>query len=1050
MTCSTAIRAVFLATVMGLCASISAFADQTAGKGAAQPMPLETAASVEAPADVQADTKTDDLPPSDAPIATSQPTSTRKLSALTDAPEAAVSIEHIDIIVENKDFSVRSRRTDTGGVLFEAEPIFTHLKGKALIEGTVLSYRRYQDGVLLAIDMASGEASINGQVRGFLPGWKARDAADTWLGPNAIAFLTGTEPKEDALGRWTFTLSDQLRPKFDLDLWIEGEQVTNPEIEPRTIGPILLVPLLEVTTALGHTVERLDGNVVSVRRLQDSTTILLNLSTGLVAINNVPRGVTPNISFADAETLLLPFSAVETLTGTHIDLEPGTDRINITLDDRLGGGVLPGARVDEEVAETGFTPEALDFQLSDRGPTNLTFSSRYRSLNSQLRYDSVGGFDKLGELQPAFVGLNVQSLDGWVGSIGDTNTRLRELSGVGASRIRGVTWRNQNETSGNIIALAAGARANGSVQVSENASRPTFGGFVAGARLLKSDRSQDFGVSLSVAPGGKAGRLVVGGQKSIVPVRDTTRNGLESLFISADAGVFTAPQGTTGDIRGRIQARARVAQQFGIQGNFDYEGGRFRQSDQELAEAGAAGSPVADAASSFTGAVSTDWRAATKWGPISGVAAGVRVSHSRFGGQNGNASTSFAGSINGQIPSLELNLSSDVDYSISRPTGSEKTTSRNINFRALKRFDWGNLQATFTDTNSSTTGQTTRFISSLNIRPIRKNFGDGATVAAGPTASLVVADGATSARFGATVSADSGQKFGDKFSLRGQFSALQSVAPEDSGTQFFASFSSTYQLTRNIELQSTYVEAFNNGRNVGIAVRGHVPFNEPRKYTQPKDGLGVLTGSVYFDRNRDGVRQDDEPGINAVRVLVSGTRLGLQVDRDGRFTIQNIKEGLYSLVVDRRSLPLGLVVPDDVAARATVSEGRITDLEIPIIASGQVRGALFVDTNGNGETDPGETRVEGMYITLKSLSKEADDDETKTQISASFGQYSFENLTPGRYELSVNFKGIVYTQIVELNEDDLFQIAPFALPPDDGLGGTGIAPDFETETTGTA
>ena len=1049
MICSTAIRAVVLMTVMGL--SAPAFAQDAAeDPSAIAPLTVETAVDEDTP-----EGREDELgfqTGADAPITTSQ----RSLPAEvekdpdTDVPEAAMSIEHIDITVENKRLSVRSRRTDSGGVLIEASPVFTHLQGKVSIEGTVLFYTRYHDGAQLAIDMADGSAIIGGQVRGFLPGWKAQEEASTWLSPNAIAFLTGTEPKEDKLTGLTFTLADQLRPQFDLDLWIEGEQITNPSVEPRTIGPVLLVPLTVIAEALGHEVARPEPNVVSVRRLQDSTTILLNLSNGLVAVNNTPRGVTPDISFADPETLLLPFSAVETLTGTHIELVPGTDRIDVTLDDRLGGGVLPGERVVDEVSEAGFVPESLDFQLSDRGPANFTFSSRLRNFNTQLRYDSAGGLDDIRELQPAFVGLNVQSLDGWVGSIGDANTRLRELSGVGASRIRGLTWRKQVDDNGKLIALAAGTRSNGSVEITEDASRPTFGGFVAGARLLDREKSQDIGIGISLTEGADAGRVVVGGQKSIVSKQDASKAGLESVFISGDAGVFFAPQGTRVDARGRIQARGRITEQIGVQGSIDYQGGRFRQSDQELADLAEAGVAAPEASSSFQGAVSADWRARSAWGPIEGVAAGLRASHSRFSGDAGSSSSTFAGSTNAQIPDLGLSLSSDVSYSISNSSQDQRTTSRSVSLRAFKRFDWGNVQATYSDIDNSNTGRSKRLVSSLSLRPYRKNLGDGATFSAGPTASLVVAGGDTSARFGATVSANSGQKFGPKFNLQGQFSALQSIDPDEDDTQFFASLSSSYRITRNLQVEATYVETFDSNRDFSIALRGRVNFNEPRKYTRPKEGLGVLTGSVYFDRNRDGIRQENEPGVNSVRVLVSGTRLGLHVDRDGRFTIQNLQEGLYSLVIDRRSLPLGLVVPDDVAARATIAAGRITDLEIPIIASGQVRGALFLDGNGNSDIDPGEKRVEGMYITLTAKGETADVFESATQISASFGQYSFENVVPGEYELSVNFKGVVHTQTITLEEDDLFQIVPFALPGGEEGPPVSAPPEIETELSGEA
>jgi len=1051
MTCSTAIRAVFLATVMGLCAP--AFADDTAGTDGGKPVAVSTQTDqTHTQNDTDLGFQTGADADQDAPIGVTTGSQARPVSAIDDVPEEAMAIAHIDITVETKHFSVRSRRTATGGVLLEADPIFTHLKGKVSIEGTVLSYLRYQDGANLAIDMATGAASINGQVRGFLPGWKAREVADTWLGPNAIAFLTGTEPKEDSVGRWMFTLSDQLRPQFDLDLWIEGEQITNPALEPRTIGPVLLIPLEEVTTALGHTLERLDGNVVSVRRLQDSATILLNLSNGLVAVNNTPRGVTPNISFADPETLLLPSSAVETLTGTNIELEPGSDRIIITLDDRLGGGVLPGARVVDEVAQTGFTPEALDFQVSDRGPVNLTFSSRYRSLNTQLRYDSAGGIDNIRELQPAFVGLNVQSLSGWVGSIGDANTRLRELSGVGGGRVRGVTWRKQNQESGNIVALAAGAPTNGSTQITPDATRPDFGGFVAGARILKADRSQDIGVGLSITEGGQAGRFVIGGQKSFLngSVGEDKRL-LEGVFVSGDTGVFYSPDGVKVDVRGRVQARAKLASQIGLQANVNYEGGRFRQSDQELADAAEAGRPGPASAFNFNAAASADWRSAKAWGPLDGIAAGVRTTHTRTGGDTGTASTSVGGSVNGQIPAWSLSLSADASYSTSDAVNSGdlsedvRTNSRSFGARALKRFDWGQLTVNYSNVQSSGTDTTSRLVSSLNVRPIRRNFGNGGTIAASPSASVVVADGKASARFGATVSANSGQIFGPKLNLQGQISALQSVDPDNNDTQIFSTLAANYRLTRNIQLEASYVETFSDSRDFSIAVRGRVPFNEPRKYSQPKDGLGVLKGVVYFDRNRDGVRQKDEPGVSSVRVQVTGTRLGLSVDRDGRFTIQNIKKGLYGLTVDRRSLPLGLVVPDDVSARATIAEGRITDLEIPIIASGQIRGAVFVDSNANGKTDPGERRIEGTYVTLKSIGGDVEA-EPVSQIAASFGQYSFENLAPGQYELSVNFKGIVHTQMVELKEDNLFEVVPFGLPDEEGAGQAPI----QVETIGEA
>ena len=197
-----------------------------------------------------------------------------------------MSIEHIDVIVENETLSVRSRRTDTDGVLIEASPIFTHLQGKVTLEGTVLSNLRFQDGAVMSLDVSDGVVRANATELGALPDFEPLEAATTWISPNTIGILTGTIPEQDEVGDWTFTLDDRLRPRFDLDLWINGERTVTPLVEPRSIGPVLLVPLEVVTEALGHALER-EGNMVTVTRIQDGARLSLDLATGLVTVNDL-------------------------------------------------------------------------------------------------------------------------------------------------------------------------------------------------------------------------------------------------------------------------------------------------------------------------------------------------------------------------------------------------------------------------------------------------------------------------------------------------------------------------------------------------------------------------------------------------------------------------------------------------------------------------------------------------------------------------------------------------------------------------------------------
>ena len=1001
MICSTAIRAVILATAMGVLTP--AFAQDVADDSADVPLSV-TAPAVEIPEN----------------------------TALA-APDLAqsVAIEHVDILVENEPVSVRLQRTELDGVLIEASPIFAQLKGEASAEGTVLSYLRFQDGAELTLDVADGKVRANGLVLGALPDFQPREKADTWLSLNAISVLTGTQVSENTDGGWTFTLDDRLRPKFDLNLFVNGEQVDVSLVEPRTIGPVLLVPLEAVVDALGHELRRPDANTVEITRIQDSATLSLDLSTGLVSVNNIPRGVTPNIAYVDPATLLLPFTAVETLTGTHITLEPGSNRVIVELDDRLAGGALPGERVVDEAASTGLTPESLEFQISDRGPAIAQFNSRIRNYNSQLRYESAGGVTSPEELVPGWISLDVQSLDGWVGSVGDANTRFRELGGVDENRIRGLTFRRQNQENGRLLALAAGTTLSGAEQITDNASRPTFAGAAAGARLISGDGQREIGLSIAGGEAGVDDRAVLSAQAEFNwPERE---KGLKGAFVAGDLGVFNGPAGTGVDGRARAQARIDINRQFGFQGNLSYDGARFRQSRRTGDVPDFEGALSGTSGARFVGTVSTDWRSVKNWGPITRVATGLQANVSHTEGAGGETSVTVVGSASAQIAEAGFDIGVDIGHTEIDRAG-ENTSIDTINVRAFKRFNWGTLQATYSNSDSED-GNNQRFVSTLQVNPLRKALGRGATVTAGPSATAVWTPEQSSFRAGATVSANSGRAFGERFNLQGQISALQSVDPNTSGTSFLGNITGRFNITRLIQLEANYFDTFDGQRDVSVGLRGRVNFNGPRKHTRPRDGRGVLRGQVFFDRNRDGIRQDDEPGLPGIRVMVTGTRLALGADRDGNFTIQNMKPGLYGLAVDRRSLPLGLLVPEASASRATIAPERITDLDIPIIASGQIRGTVFVDENASGDVDPGEQRLEGSYLTLTPANEDEAADPVTT-LSASFGQYSFENLSPGTYELSTNHKGIVYSQTVELTEENLFSVTPFALP-----GSTGPPPD---------
>lgn len=373
---------------------------------------------------------------------------------LDQAPETAVSIEHVDMIIEGQLISVRSRVADGSGREYNLTDIAEALRSRTELQETLLGYHRAQDGVLMSLNMSDGKVRSNRVVLGKLPDFEPRESADPWVNLNAVTVMSGTHAKEDEQGRIELTLDDRLKPQFGLEIWVNGAPIDTFNNEARTIGPVLLVPLEPIAEALGHELT-ISGGTVTVRRQQDQAAIKLELATGLISVNTTPRGVTPDMELAERDTLLLPFGAVESLTGTHIKLVPGTNRVEISLDTRLDSTALPGANVAEEARSTPFTMESLTYEVSDRGPLRLEGRAHVSTYNLSGRIETAGGLQNLAAQQPAWASVDVTSLEGWAGTIGDYGSSFRELSGVGGNRIRGASWRKQRP-SGAIIAIAAG------------------------------------------------------------------------------------------------------------------------------------------------------------------------------------------------------------------------------------------------------------------------------------------------------------------------------------------------------------------------------------------------------------------------------------------------------------------------------------------------------------------------------------------------------------------------------------------------------------------
>ena len=993
--------------------------------------PAETIVSTTPPAAIKMSEETDDqqqddegdLPPSVETI--------EKYANVT----LSTKIEHsVNVTLDGQDLqSGLVHRSDKNGLYFDAIPIFEALDNTFVYNGEtgVFNFERSQDNAKLSIRMKDGLVAANGKPVGSLPHFGEISDDRILLTANALAFLTGTSAKYDKENRvFDFKLDPRLKIATGFDIFVEDVALQELNPEPRSVGSVLLLPLLPIAEELGHDVTIIDGGAsVRVKRAQDSAVFTLNLDTGLVSLRDRPFGIVEDATLIDRINLLLPTNAIEALTGTHVDVVTGTNRINIILDDELKGGAIPEARVSDVLDDTPFTPESINFLLSPDRVNRVNFTFHKGHFNGRVRYEVEDLPSSAAELEPSWLSLDFRHSSGIYGSVGDYSGDLREFSGVDIRRIRGVSVVKETDK-GNRWALAAGIPADGRRVISSDQTRTQFSGLVAGARFA-SKNGWEAGLAVHSDTVNEDHRAILSaisgslGRKGAKKVQWTARG---------DAGLFSGPTRERSiDARASVSARYKWSDHVSLDAGVDYQGVEFQRNtilDREALEAeeeqinelngdettDVVENPVED--NQIIGQDTLSQRIGINITPtlstdiISDPTLAIRYSRTdnglTAGRESGSVVDTKSVSLGTSFPKIGVSVgASAIDNKVKFNNGAESTGTRQYRVLASKSFDWVDLKAQYQKSQSSNREDIDQLVATASFNVDRKfkfSLPKDGGITVSPSVSAGQFNGENRVRGGLTANLDSGHIFGKKNQVNASFGVLQSLNNFSGGeTSKFLSVTAARQvnLGKNFSLGLNYRNDLNGNQRIGLELRGGYKFNEPRRYTKTHDGRGVLKGQAFLDKNYDGIRQPDEPGAGGVILRIKRSGLALRSDNQGYYTIQNIKEGLHSIAVDSRSLPLGFGLPDDKEFKATILDGHISTLNIPIIQRGQLRGFTFIDENEDGEYNKGESRVEGVQLSLVGPTEDFNSKAT----SSTFGQFAFDDLKPATYEIFVAKKG---------------------------------------------
>lgn len=137
---------------------------------------------------------------------------------------------------------------------------------------------------------------------------------------------------------------------------------------------------------------------------------------------------------------------------------------------------------------------------------------------------------------------------------------------------------------------------------------------------------------------------------------------------------------------------------------------------------------------------------------------------------------------------------------------------------------------------------------------------------------------------------------------------------------------------------------------------------------------GVIQGVVFFDANNNGIRDNDETGLNGVLVqlLVLAQNPREYTSNEGRFRFPGPSDAKNGVPVGIEEVlvtpPAGMrVTTGNARTRVTVFKDTATDLIVGVGKSldvGSVTGVVFQDSNANGTRDASEPGIAGAIVDL--------------------------------------------------------------------------------------
>lgn len=158
------------------------------------------------------------------------------------------------------------------------------------------------------------------------------------------------------------------------------------------------------------------------------------------------------------------------------------------------------------------------------------------------------------------------------------------------------------------------------------------------------------------------------------------------------------------------------------------------------------------------------------------------------------------------------------------------------------------------------------------------------------------------------------------------------------------------------------------------------------------DPAGSVEGLVFKDYNADGIRQNDEPPVEGIK-LWQGKKKFQVTDLFGAYKFKKVRARKVYVNIDTTTLPAGFVLTVPATQEAPIEQGKTVQLNFGIISRTEIGGLVFEDTDGDGQFSSVDRGVSGVSLWLEDGSK---------AVTNESGKYSFRKLTEGVHKIRLD------------------------------------------------